>query len=123
MSVRRAVDQAALARWAELSGDRNPIHVDPVYAAGTRFEGTILHGHLTVAWLMEQAQAAWGTETWARSGSLSGIRYRLPLRPDVAYDLSTQWTNDETLLLAVITPAGERAVEATARLATGGVEQ
>lgn len=33
-------------RFARLSGDHNPIHVDPDYAAATRFGATVSHGML-----------------------------------------------------------------------------
>jgi len=33
-------------RFADLSGDHNPIHVDPHYAAGTAFGATVAHGML-----------------------------------------------------------------------------
>ncbi|MCW8126217.1 MaoC/PaaZ C-terminal domain-containing protein [Microbulbifer halophilus] len=33
-------------RFARISGDHNPIHVDPDYAAGTRFGATVSHGML-----------------------------------------------------------------------------
>lgn len=33
-------------RFARLSGDHNPIHVDPEYAASTRFGATVSHGML-----------------------------------------------------------------------------
>lgn len=33
-------------RFAALSGDHNPIHVDPVFSAGTPFGGTVSHGML-----------------------------------------------------------------------------
>ncbi|MGP4024404.1 AMP-binding protein [Actinomadura sp. 3N407] len=38
------VTQDDFTRFAELSGDDNPIHVDPVYAATTTFGGTVAHG-------------------------------------------------------------------------------
>jgi hypothetical protein len=41
------------------------------------------------------------------------------LRPGVDYELSTRWTDGRTMVIAVLTPAGERAVEATARLGAG----
>lgn len=38
--------QADFDRFARLSGDHNPIHVDPAFAADTRFGATVSHGML-----------------------------------------------------------------------------
>ena len=38
--------QADFDKFAELSGDHNPIHVDPAYAAHSRFGATVSHGML-----------------------------------------------------------------------------
>jgi acyl dehydratase len=43
---RRTFSQADFDRFAALSGDDNPIHVDAAYAAHTRFGRTIAHGML-----------------------------------------------------------------------------
>jgi len=40
------LSQEDFDRFARLSGDHNPIHVDPDYAAGTRFGATVSHGML-----------------------------------------------------------------------------
>jgi 3-hydroxybutyryl-CoA dehydratase len=47
-----APSQADFDRFARLSGDDNPIHVDPAFAARTRFGRTVSHGMLlyTVLW-------------------------------------------------------------------------
>lgn len=44
--TRRLLTQEDFNRFAELSGDDNPIHVDPVFAAKTHFGGTVSHGML-----------------------------------------------------------------------------
>ncbi|MFI6705516.1 AMP-binding protein [Nonomuraea sp. NPDC050478] len=43
------VGQRDFDRFAALTGDDNPLHVDPGYAATTRFGGTVAHGMLLFA--------------------------------------------------------------------------
>jgi acyl dehydratase len=43
-SVKRTVTQSDFDRFAALSGDDNPIHVDAEFAARTRFGRTVAHG-------------------------------------------------------------------------------
>lgn len=43
---RRTFTQEDFNRFAELSGDDNPIHVDPEFAARTHFGATVSHGML-----------------------------------------------------------------------------
>lgn len=47
-SLRRAFSQDDLDRFAALSGDDNPIHVDPAFAAASKFGRTVAHGVLLV---------------------------------------------------------------------------
>ncbi|HUS53258.1 MAG TPA: MaoC family dehydratase [Thermohalobaculum sp.] len=46
-----AIGQAQIDAFADLTGDHQFIHVDPVRAAATPFGGTIAHGFLTVSLL------------------------------------------------------------------------
>ncbi len=43
-SVKRTFTQSDLDRFAALSGDDNPIHVDPAFSARTKFGRTVAHG-------------------------------------------------------------------------------
>jgi acyl dehydratase len=44
--MERALTQSDFDRFAALSGDDNPIHVDPEFSASTRFGRTVSHGLL-----------------------------------------------------------------------------
>ena len=46
-SVTRTFTQEDVEKFAELSGDRNPIHLDEEHAKSTRFGRLIAHGMLT----------------------------------------------------------------------------
>jgi acyl dehydratase len=78
--VRHTVDQDMIDAWSELSGDVNPLHIAPEFAAATKFGGTIAHGHLSLTWLCE-AVLAWCGPSWLEGGALSGIRFVGPVRP------------------------------------------
>ena len=45
------VTDADIAAFAEVSGDRNPVHMDEAFAATTRFQGRIAHGMLSAAYI------------------------------------------------------------------------
>jgi 3-hydroxybutyryl-CoA dehydratase len=48
-SLTKTITDADIRAFAELSGDRNPIHLDDEYAATTRFGRRIAHGMLAVS--------------------------------------------------------------------------
>jgi 3-hydroxybutyryl-CoA dehydratase len=75
----RTLDQGMLDRYADASGDHNPIHVDEAFARTTGMGGTIAHGMLVLSFISEMMAAAFG-EAWLRSGSLD-VRFRAPARP------------------------------------------
>lgn len=54
------VDQAMIDRFAEATGDRQYIHVDPERAKASPFGGTIAHGFLTLSLLPLLAETARG---------------------------------------------------------------
>ena len=58
ISIVRSLSQTDFNAFAAVSGDNNPIHVDPEFSARTRFGRTVSHGMLlyTVLWGMVQKQ-------------------------------------------------------------------
>ena len=77
--VSKRITQEQLNRYADASGDHNPLHIDPEFAAKTQFAGTIAHGMLVLAFVSEMLTAAFG-RAWLESGRLK-IRFRAPARP------------------------------------------
>ncbi len=78
--VEKSISQEMIDSWAEVSGDTNPLHVDPEYAKTTRFGGTIAHGHISLGFLCEMMARYWGEE-WHRRGALRGVKFVAPIRP------------------------------------------
>ena len=47
----RTVSEADIARFAEVSGDKNPLHLDAEFAKTTRFKERIAHGMLSAGFI------------------------------------------------------------------------
>ena len=50
-SFQKAVSEADIIAFATVTGDKNPVHLDEVYAAKTLFKGRIAHGMLTAGYI------------------------------------------------------------------------
>ncbi len=50
-SMSRVVSEADIVAYAALSGDYNPVHLDPEYAAKTPFKERIAHGILSAGYI------------------------------------------------------------------------
>jgi 3-hydroxybutyryl-CoA dehydratase len=74
-----AVDEAAIQRYARITGDFNPIHVDPAFAAQTEMGGVIAHGTMSLNLIWQALEATLGREGLATV--TLDIRFRRPVRP------------------------------------------
>lgn len=50
-SLSTTVSEADIVAFAEISGDKNPVHIDAQYAAGTMFKERFAHGMLSAAYI------------------------------------------------------------------------
>jgi 3-hydroxybutyryl-CoA dehydratase len=50
-SLSNTVSEADIVAFADISGDRNPVHLDADYAATTMFKERIAHGMLSAAYI------------------------------------------------------------------------
>ncbi len=57
-SMSRIITQADIVVFSDVTGDRNPVHLDPHYAAQSLLKGIVAHGMLTAAGF----SALFGTE-------------------------------------------------------------
>jgi len=81
--VSKTITQEKINRYADASGDYNPIHVDPEFAKNTMFKGTIGHGMMTLAYLSEM-MTNWLGEGWICGGSME-VTFFAPTRPGKEY--------------------------------------
>jgi acyl dehydratase len=97
----RDVSQAQIDAYALASGDHNPLHTDPAFAAATPLGGTVAHGMLVLAWLSALLTDRFGDD-WIARGSFRA-RFRAPARPGDALELSA------TVRAVQEAPAGRHA--------------
>ena len=77
--VEKGVSQEHVERYARASGDFNPIHMDPDFAAGSQFGTRIAHGMMGAATISEMMTSAFGG-AWLNSGRMK-IKFRSPVYP------------------------------------------
>jgi 3-hydroxybutyryl-CoA dehydratase len=78
-AITKQLTQEKIDRYAQASGDHNPLHTDPAFAANTQFGGTIAHGMLVLAYISELMTATFGSD-WLKHGRLK-VRFRGAARP------------------------------------------
>lgn len=113
------VTQEGINAYADLSGDYNPLHVDPMVAARSEFGGTIAHGPIALHAFFRSLTAWLGVEGLP-SGSEVEATYRAPTRPgdEVTCELRASATEDGVMALAAdcVTQAHTTVVSVRARI-------
>jgi 3-hydroxybutyryl-CoA dehydratase len=96
-SVRKKITQKKINLFADATGDTNPIHVDPEFAKKTFLGGTIAHGLMSLAYLLEMLRGFLGQRLF--SGGEIEVNLILPTRPGdtiQARGRITEVTEDES---------------------------
>ena len=92
----RSVTQDQINRYAEVSGDHNPVHLDAEFASQSTFGRIVVHGMLVLAFISEMLTKEFGKD-WLDSGRLK-VRFRAPVYPGdevVTFGEVTGITNGE----------------------------
>ena len=110
--VAKTITQAQLNDYAEVSGDKNPLHLDSAFAATTMFGGIIAHGMLTLAFISEMMALKFG-KAWLETGGLK-VRFKGAARPGDRVETGGNITKEEPV------PSG---VKLTCSVSAHGLEQ
>ena len=108
------IDAGTASRFAELSGDRNPLHLDGAYAAAHGFDRPVLHGAFAAGLLSRLA----GMELPGEGALLHGMTLRFvapispPLRVRVSGRKVREWAEGGSVEAEILDLAtGRRLVE------------
>lgn len=69
-SISFEIDEELVFAWADLSGDRNLLHLDEEFAAGTRYGKRIAHGPILASLVSTWVAAKAGAQ-WAQTGRIT----------------------------------------------------
>lgn len=71
------ITREQVARYADASGDHNPIHLDDQVARQFGLDGVIVHGMLVMGWMADYARSTLGPHDL----HVFRVRFRSPVRP------------------------------------------
>jgi 3-hydroxybutyryl-CoA dehydratase len=74
------VTQDHINKYANVSKDFNPLHIDEEFAKNTPFKGTIAHGLMTLAFI-SHVMTKWHWNGWVHGGCMD-VTFISPLRPN-----------------------------------------
>jgi len=108
----RSASRHDLVRYSAATRDFNPLHWDHEFALDAGLPGTVVHGLLMYAWLMQEASAAAG----GRDVESAKIRFRSALLPAEQASISAFVDGDSVKL--DLTRDGEQLITGTATVTT-----
>jgi 3-hydroxybutyryl-CoA dehydratase len=113
--ITHTIGRAEIDRYAEISGDFNPLHMDAEFAAGTPFKTNIAHGPIGLQTVFE-AVAEWVGGDGVPPGVRVDVSYRGPVHIDDAVTCRAVGLADHAgdLMVSVVASnqRGEEVVQA-----------
>jgi acyl dehydratase len=100
----RQITVDSVRRYAEASGDDNPIHLDDTAARAVGFDRVIAHGMSVLAMVCEEIVDRHAGGDAARVRDI-GVRFSTPVAPDEPIDITLQPDGD-TICFTCRTPRG-----------------
>lgn len=114
--VKLLVDQARINLYAEMTGDYNPIHVDPEFAARSEMGGVIAHGTLSLNLIWQALESTLGEN--ALDTIEIDVRFRRPVRLGDRVEACGEWNDDlQGYAVWVRNQGGENVIEGSAVVA------
>lgn len=113
------VDRQAILTYAQITGDFNPIHVDPEFAARTPLGAVIAHGTLSLNLIWQSLAATFGNA--AIRGAALDVRFAKPVREDDIVEAGGRRSAEAPgrFDVWVRNQAGVNVIEGTAVLSAG----
>ena len=109
------VTREKLLRYAILSDDFNPIHVDPEFAASTSLGGVIAHGTLSLNLVLDSIDRTFGPPITGTHEV--DVRFLLPVREGDVVQAGGSPAADGSFSVWVRNQHGAAVIEGSARLA------
>jgi acyl dehydratase len=110
----RSASRHDLIRYAAATRDFNPLHWDHTFAVDSGLSGTVVHGLLMYAWMVEQASSSTG----GRKVASAKIRFRSALHPGQQAVIETTVVGDAVSV--TLSCADTQLVTGSVTLATQG---
>jgi 3-hydroxybutyryl-CoA dehydratase len=114
-TVTDTVTQDSIDAYAELSGDHNPLHVNPAAAAASEFGGIIAHGPIALHAFFRAATEWLGVEALPPGAEVK-VTYRAPTRPGDAVACELLAVDGDAVEAACVKQDGTTVVSVRATL-------
>lgn len=113
-SVSLHIDMQAIRDYADITGDYNPIHLDPDFAAKTPMGGVIAHGTLSMNLIWRHIELNHGLD--AMRGAEIDIKFVAPVRVGDTLTVKVGLASEDVQSVSVVNQSGIAVIDGVMRL-------